>query len=127
MSVLVDTSIWIDHLRSNDPALVSRLDAGEVLVHPWVVGELTLGGSTRRREVRDLLLALPRPVVGSDAEVVELIEDRALHGRGIGYVDAGLFTATVLTRRAALWTRDQSLADTARDPGVGAEGPLPTG
>lgn len=111
--ILVDTSIWVDHLRVGDPRLVERLTDGQVLGHPWVTGELALGRLSRRREILGLLHNLPQATVATDAEVLTLITDRQLFGRGISYVDAHLLAATMLTSGARLWTRDKRLAAVA--------------
>lgn len=117
--ILVDTSIWIDHLRSGDASLSVALDRSEVLMHPAVLGEIALGNLAQRDEVLTLMSGLPQAVVADDAEVLGLIASAALHGRGIGYVDACLLAATRLTADARLWTRDRRLARAAADLGIG--------
>lgn len=113
--ILVDTSVWIDHLRSGDENLVRLLDNCAVLAHPWVTGELALGNLNRRDEVIGLLSDLPQATLAGDDEVLRLIEQEVLYGAGIGYVDAHLLAATRLTPDARLWTRDKRLsAVTAR-------------
>lgn len=113
--ILVDTSVWIDHLRSGDSTLASLLDNSAVLAHPWVTGELALGNLSRRDEVLGLIQGLPQAMLATDSEVLSLIEQEALYGAGIGYVDAQLIAATRLTPDTALWTRDKRLsAVTAR-------------
>ncbi len=107
--ILVDTSIWIDHLRVGDPALVRLLGANEVLSHPFVVGELALGNLRQREGVLAALSNLPRAVMATDAEVMSLIDRHTLAGRGTGYVDAHLLAAAKLTPGAAFWTRDKRL------------------
>ncbi len=116
--ILVDTSIWVDHLRRGDERLAARLDRAEVLMHPWVVGELALGHLVRRTEVLGLLSNLPAAVVATDAEVRALIDRDALFGRGIGYVDAHLLAATMLTPGTRLWTHDKRLATVAVERGL---------
>jgi predicted nucleic acid-binding protein len=111
--ILVDTSIWLDHLRSGDATLARLLGNGAVLAHPWVTGELALGNLSRRSELIDLLRGLPHATVADDDEVLMLIESEGLAGAGIGYVDAQLLAATRLTPDATLWTRDQRLAAAA--------------
>ncbi len=112
--ILVDTSVWIEHLRSGLPELATRLEGGEVLGHPFVLGELAMGNLRHR----DLFLAtyedLPPAVVAADSEVRAFVELQRLHGLGIGYVDAHLLAAIRLTRDARLWTRDIRLAEVAR-------------
>jgi len=107
--ILVDTSIWIDHLRGRDAALAGLLDAGEVLSHPFVIGELALGNLRQREAVVADLQELPRAFVASDDEVVHFIHREGLFGIGIGYLDAHLLAATRLTQGASLWTRDKHL------------------
>jgi predicted nucleic acid-binding protein len=116
--ILVDTSVWIDHLRGGVPALAEALEQGEVLVHPFVVGELACGKLRNRREVIDLLGNLPAAPAATDAEAMELIERRALVGRGIGYIDVHLLAAAALAGMARLWTRDRRLAQLAADLGL---------
>jgi predicted nucleic acid-binding protein len=113
--ILTDTSVWIDHLRVGVPALGDALEQGEVLVHPFVLGELACGNLRNRREVLGLLGNLSRTPVASDAEAMAFIERRALMGRGIGYIDVHLLTAAVLTGTARLWTRDRRLASVATE------------
>ena len=93
--------------------LVGLLQDGHVLAHPWVIGELALGHFSRRSEILGLLHNLPRATVATDAEVLTLIENQHLFGVGIGYVDAHLLAATLLTPDALLWTRDKRLATIA--------------
>jgi len=113
--ILVDTSIWIDHLRSGDAQLVALLEDGNVLGHPWVTGELALGNLSRsvRNEVLLLLNNLPQATVATDVEVLALIDHERLFGRGVGYVDAHLLASTRLSNDARLWTRDKRLHATA--------------
>lgn len=116
--ILVDTSIWIDHLRTGDPELVELLQVGHVLAHPWVTGELALGRIARRSEILGLLHNLPQATAATDVEVLTLIESQHLFGLGIGYVDAHLLAATLLTPGARLWTRDKRLATIAVRQGL---------
>lgn len=111
--ILVDTSVWIDHLRGGDDALVKRLDDAEVLMHPFVLGELACGNLQHRDEVLALLQDLPRVTVARDEEVLYFIEQHMLMGRGIGYVDAHLLASAALSDPARLWTRDQRLQSVA--------------
>lgn len=118
--ILVDTSIWVDHLRSGDSGLTALLQHVEVLMHPAVIGEIALGNLSRREEVLSLMASLPQAAVAQDHEVLAMISSAPLHGRGIGYVDACLLVATMLTAGAGLWTRDRRLASMAVDLGVAA-------
>lgn len=112
--ILVDTSVWVDHLRVGEPALARLLDHGLVLAHPWVTGELAVGDLSQRQEILGLLAGLPSAEVATDAEVLGLIEAEQLYGLGVGYVDAQLLAATRLTADARLWTADKRLAKVGR-------------
>jgi predicted nucleic acid-binding protein len=107
--ILVDTSIWVDHLRAGDERLAALLDGGEVLVHPFVIGELALGNLRQRDAFLRDLLRLPQADIASDDEVLRLIDREKLFGRGIGYIDAHLLAAARLTVHTKLWTRDRTL------------------
>jgi len=107
--ILVDTSIWIDHLSRGDAHLAALLQDGEVLGHPWVLGELALGNLAHRDEVIGLMQNLPQAAVATDAELMFLIDNHRLFGLGIGYVDAQLLASTRLAGGARLWTRDKRL------------------
>ena len=111
--ILVDTSVWIDHLRAKDKSLSNLLSAGRVLAHPFVTGELALGNLQQRAIILDALSDLPQAKVATDMEVRHFIEEHALFGRGIGYVDAHLLAAARLTVGALLWTRDKRLRGVA--------------
>jgi predicted nucleic acid-binding protein len=113
--ILVDTSIWIDHLRTGDARLVGLLERSEVLTHSMVVGELALGSIAPREVLLDSLESLPHATEASPAEVRHLVESRQLYGRGIGLVDAHLLASVLLTPRARLWTRDRRLGTIARE------------
>lgn len=115
--ILVDTSVWVDHLRWGLPRLATRLQKGEVLIHPWVMGELACGHLRHRRQVLSLLQGLPAAVVASDEEVLLLIERDQLMGRGIGYVDVHLLASARLSR-CHLWTQDRRLAAVAGEQGL---------
>lgn len=116
--ILVDTSIWVDHLRTADPVLVRLLDQGRVLVHPFVVGELALGNLQDRRTVLSALEQMPQAVRARDDEVLNFIETSRLHGLGIGYVDAHLLASTRLTADATFWTRDKRLSSVSEQLAV---------
>lgn len=116
--ILVDTSVWVDHLRTGSKGLAALLDAGTVLTHPFVVGELALGNLRQRETILDALSGLPFASVATDAEVLRFIERHALFGRGIGYVDAHLLAAVRLTAGAALWTNDKRLRSVADHLGL---------
>ena len=111
--ILVDSSVWIDHLRAGESALLDILNAGLVLTHPFVVGELACGNLKNRKAVLSLLQDLPAAPVATDEEVLFFIERHGLMGRGIGYVDAHLLSAISLTGTGRLWTRDKRLCTIA--------------
>ena len=115
--ILVDTSIWVDHLRSGLPQLTAALQESAVLIHPWVIGELACGNLRDRSRVLQLLQGLPAARVATPAEVLRLIEQHHLMGRGIGFVDAQLLASARLTH-CTLWTKDRRLAELAAALGV---------
>ena len=106
-------------MRAGDAALAGLLLREQVVMHPFVLGELALGSVRNRGELLRLLARLPRVVVARDAEVLALIERAGLFGRGIGYIDAHLLAAARLTPGTLLWTRDRRLAVVADGMGVG--------
>jgi predicted nucleic acid-binding protein len=117
--ILVDTSVWIDHLRKANPRLAKALEHEGVLMHPFVIGELACSELRRRREVLDLLSTLPPAVVATDEETLRFIERHRLMGKGIGYIDAHLLAAVILTDAATLWTRDKRLSAIAAQLRIG--------
>lgn len=116
--ILVDTSVWITHLRVGNATLVEMLERGAVVGHPWVVGELALGHLRQRATILEHLRRLPQSVVATAEEVLAFVDRHALFGRGIGYVDAHLLAATQLTSGATLWTEDRRLAGAAGRLGI---------
>lgn len=116
--ILVDTSIWVDHLRSEHRVLQQLLERGAVLSHPWVTGELALGHLSPRREILRLLDGLPSASVGTAVEMLMFVERHELMGSRIGYVDVQLLTATLLTPDARLWTGDKRQAASAAGLGI---------
>lgn len=118
--ILVDTSVWIDHLRAGDSTLSDYLNRGSVLSHPFVIGEIALGSLQQRALVLGALQDLPQAVVASNAEVFSLIAEQRLFGLGIGFVDAHLLGAVLLTPGSRLWTRDKRLAGVAEQLGIAA-------
>jgi predicted nucleic acid-binding protein len=118
--ILVDTSVWVEHLRSASAILTELLGGGEVLGHPFVMGELALGNLRQRDAFLSDLRDLPQANVAEDEEVLGLIKREALFGRGIGYVDAHLLAAARLTAGSKLWTRDRRLRAVAAQLGLAA-------
>jgi predicted nucleic acid-binding protein len=118
--ILVDTSVWVRHLREGDARLAAALDRAEVWTHPWVVGELACGRLADRAAVLGLLRALPTAAVARDDEALALLERRSLMGRGIGWVDVHLL-ASALISAVRIWTLDRRLAAVAAELGVSVD------
>lgn len=116
--ILVDTSIWIDHLHAADDRLVTLLEQDDVGCHPLVIEELALGSLARRETVLGLLESLRRFPVLSHDEIMTLVNGRRLWGRGVGVVDAHLLGSTALVGGAKLWTRDKRLMSACDHAGV---------
>ncbi len=115
--ILVDTSIWIDHLRLSNPQLQNRLEQMHVAGHPFVVGELACGNLHNRTEILSLFQALPSAPLASHEEVLHFIEREKLFGRRLGWVDMHLL-ASVRLMSGKLWTRDKALSIAARELGI---------
>ena len=114
---LVDTSVWVDHLRRATPRLVALLEEGHVCCHPFVAGELACGQLSQRDHFLQLLAALPQaPAAGHD-EALRLLRTQRLHGQGLGWIDVHLL-ASALLAGCALWTLDKRLAAAASKLGV---------
>ena len=112
--ILVDTSVWIDHLRRSEPELVVGLEGIMVLVHPLVIGELACGNLNKRTTILDLLSCLPSAVEATHEEALIFIERHALMRRGVGYIDALLLASAALGGDTLLWTRDRRLLSVAQ-------------
>jgi len=110
--VLVDTSIWVSHLKSGNVHLKGLLQDGKVVSHPFIIGELACGNLKNRRAILSLLNALPGAVTALHEEVLQLIENHRLMGLGLGYVDIHLLAAALLTA-VPLWTNDRNLREAA--------------
>ena len=107
--ILVDTSVWVDHLRRGDPRLVDLLERSIVITHPFVVGEIACGSLHDRASILELLQDLPAAAVAESDEVLRFIDRHVLHGQGIGYVDVHLLASVALTEGTRIWTRDKRL------------------
>ncbi|MGZ8257115.1 MAG: type II toxin-antitoxin system VapC family toxin [Gallionella sp.] len=118
--ILVDTSVWIDHLRHSDAKLAHLLAEGLVLTHELVIGELALGHLRNRAAVLDALTNLAQLNSASAAETLRFIEAQQLFGKGIGYVDASLLAALRLNPGVLLWTRDKRLLTESNRLGLSA-------
>ena len=112
--ILVDTSVWIQHLRRGEDRLAELLQQGQVACHPFVIGEIALGALTRRRAVLRPLAELPVVRVVDQEDALAFVEQRALGGRGIGWVDVHLL-ASALLDHTPLWTLDRRLGNVARE------------
>lgn len=117
--IIADTSIWIDHLRRSEAWLGALLSGGQVLMHPFVIGEIALGAIARRSAVIEILENLPQASIATHGEVMALVEQERLHGLGVGYVDVHLLASARLAG-AGLWTRDQRLLSAAERLGLAA-------
>lgn len=116
--ILVDTSIWIDHLHEPEPALITLLDADEVGCHPLVIEELALGSIRQRSTLLELLASQRMLPVLSHIELLSMVEARGLWGRGLSVADVHLLGAVALADGARLWTRDKGLLAACRELGL---------
>jgi predicted nucleic acid-binding protein len=112
--ILVDTSVWVDHLRAGDALLQALLDKEQVLSHPFVIGELGLGSIPQRATTLRQLNRLPVSLVAHHDDVMLLVDQQRLYGSGLSYVDVHLLAATRLTPDATLWSRDKNLSAAAK-------------
>jgi predicted nucleic acid-binding protein len=113
--ILADTSVWIDHLRKPRHRLQWFLDKQQVAMHPFVLGELMCGYLTRRKATIELMESMPQAVSATDVEARAYIEQHALAGRGLGYIDIHLLASTALTPVTRLWTLDVRVAKVAEE------------
>lgn len=116
--ILVDSAIWINHLRALDDRLVGLVQRRQALTHPAVIGELAVGNLAKRRTFLQELGEPPSVNKASDDEVLRLIEQRRLYGRGIGYLDATLLASVLITPGAGFWTSDKRLAAVSLELGL---------
>ena len=115
--VLVDTSIWVSHLRKGDDRLAGLLNEGLVCCHPFVIGELACGNLKNRQEILSLLQALPSAETADHEEILAFIENNGLMGKGLGYIDVHLLGSALLSD-VVLWTADNRLEQAASGLGV---------
>jgi predicted nucleic acid-binding protein len=108
--ILVDTSVWIDHLRDADAKLIYLLEKNQVACHPVVIGEVALGSIKNRETIISALTDLPSVVIAEHQEVLDFIELHLLSGSGIGFSDVHLLASAMLTPNTRIWTRDKRLA-----------------
>ncbi len=116
--ILVDTAVWIDHINASVSELLNRLDSGQVLTHPMVIGEIACGTIRNRAEILSYLWALPMIEEVDHETVLQEIETNRLMGRGIRFIDAHLLAAVIINRDASLWTRDRRLNRIAEEMGL---------
>jgi predicted nucleic acid-binding protein len=112
--VLVDTSVWVAHFREGHSGLVELLNNGEVVCHPFVVGELACGNLKNRANIISLLEALPMAFIVGHEEVLAFIENQRVMGKGLGYIDVHLLASALLTG-VVLWTLDKKLDKAAEE------------
>jgi hypothetical protein len=115
--MLVDTSVWVDHLRRGNRALAEQLETGLVWCHPFVIGEIACGRLRDRSEILSLLAGLPRAPRADHDEVMTFVERTGLAGSGIGWIDAHLLASARLAG-IGLWTLDRKLQTVATELGI---------
>jgi hypothetical protein len=115
--VLVDTSVWVLHLRKGNIRLETLLNDGNVVCHPFIVGELACGNLKNRSEILSLLQTLPLATQAEHEDVIQFIENYRLMGKGLGYIDMHLLASALLTE-APIWTLDKKLNDVAAELGI---------
>ena len=111
--ILADTSVWASHLRNHDPLMVSLMDGERLLMHPYVIGELSMGNLHNRAAFILALRQMEGVTLATDSEVSRLVEDSRLYGTGIGWIDAHLLASTLLTDDVQLWSHDRRLSAAA--------------
>lgn len=121
--ILADTSVWADHLRRADPTMMACLDVGEIVMHPFVLGELALGSMPKYDAVVAALLALPSIQTARPEDVLVLVRQNQLMGKGIGYIDAHVLASALIEPDTKLWTRDKRLKRAAEILGVASAPP----
>jgi predicted nucleic acid-binding protein len=115
--ILADTSIWVEHLHEGSRLLAKLLEEGMVLIHPFIIGELACGSMANRREIPDLLAALPVANLAQHTEVMRFVEKNRLYGCGIGWIDAHLLASALLSD-APILTSDRKLRRVAGSLGI---------
>jgi predicted nucleic acid-binding protein len=116
--VLVDTSVWVSHLRDSNAALEKLLNEGEVVCHPFIIGELACGNLKNRAEILSLLQALPMALHAEHEEIMRFIETYHLMGKGLGYIDMHLLASAIMTN-IPIWTNDRRLSKVSAKLGIG--------
>jgi predicted nucleic acid-binding protein len=116
--VLVDTSVWVLHLRERNTELEKLLNDGDVVCHPFIIGELACGNLKNRSEILSLLQALPMATQAEHEEVMQFIDKYRLMGKGLGYIDMHLLASALLTE-VPIWTLDKKLNEVSIKLGIG--------
>ena len=116
--ILVDTSVWIKHLREGDQNLTQLLEQGLVACHPFIIGEIACGGIKNRHEIIDLLNDLPSTEILDHSDIIDFIENRKIMNKGIGYIDVHLL-GSALVSDTPIWTFDKALKKMAFQLSVG--------
>lgn len=122
--ILVDTSVWIDHLRQGDEVLVSLLNSAQVSTHPFIIGELACGNLKNRDTFLSLIQQIPEVKPAIHEEVLYFIESNRLMGKGVGYIDIHLLASLAINKHTFLWTRDKRLRLLAEELGLAYHEPL---
>ena len=117
--ILVDTSVWVDHLRDGEATLVKLLHQNLVCTHPMVIGELACGNLHNRKQLLALLHNLPSAIEARPHEVLAFVESHQLMGKGVGFIDLQLLASCLLSPRTTLWTRDKRLTGIANTLNLG--------
>jgi len=115
--VLVDTSVWVSHFREGNADLERLLNDGDVMCHPFIIGELACGNLKKRDEILSLLQLLPMAIQAEHEEVLQFVEDKNLMGKGLGYIDVHLCASVMLTG-VPMWTYDKKLDEANRKFGI---------
>ncbi|MGE0281144.1 MAG: type II toxin-antitoxin system VapC family toxin [Rhizobiaceae bacterium] len=118
MIVIVDTSIWIEHLRASDPMLADMIRQRSVRLHPFVLAEIALGNPPNRSRLLTNLKGLRPAPVATEEEMLTLVESEAIFGKGLGFVDVHLLASARLEPGSSVWTRDKRLGAVARNLGL---------
>lgn len=122
LDILVDTSVWVNFLRTGNPELEKLLNENRVLMHPMIIGELACGNLNNRGSLLKLWNSLTHLSQASHSEVLYFIENNRLMGRGIGYIDAHLLASVTLATHAGIWTLDKRLANIASNQSLNWNG-----
>jgi predicted nucleic acid-binding protein len=119
----MDSSVWVDHLRSEDEVASLLLGQDQILMHPFVLGELSMGSMKNRTHILHNLRRLPGALVAREDEVESFVTAHSLYGKGFGYLDAHLLVSTGIMAEVTLWTRDKRLHAIAQSLGLAASLP----